>query len=339
MFDFLDAAEQLFRTGRVTENNADFQKVFESKGRLQAVHSKSQLDINNIESVFNALETARILRKFPGLDGFSIEEAIESMKVVIAATLEQLIQFPIKSTQLQPPRPYDRFADLIKHLLNTSEPKHKVAVLTFNYDLAADYALYSAGLGPEYGLGPSVGFGVPLLKLHGSMNWATCNKCQQVVPWHLKDYLNEFRFNFAFDIPQSVILNVGSNLKYFQHCGITDNKKPFIVPPTWNKTDHHEAIRVIWECAAKELSDAENIFLIGYSLPETDAFFRTLYALGTVGPKPLKRIWVFDPDTSGSVRPRFQNLMGPGALDRFKFHQLTFEQAIPIIHAEFPKRQ
>jgi hypothetical protein len=38
----------------------------------------------------------------------------------------------------------------------------------------------------------------------------------------------------------------------------------------------------VWRTAAQHLSEAEHIFIIGYSLPETDQFFRYLYGLGTV---------------------------------------------------------
>jgi len=94
-------------------------------------------------------------------------------------------------------------------------------------------------------------------------------------------------------------------------------------------------ISKVWKEAANELGDAENIFIIGYSLPETDAFFRYLYALGTVGEKPLKRFWVFDPDSTGVVEERFISLLGPGARDRFLFFEKRFSEAIPLIRTAF----
>jgi hypothetical protein len=117
------------------------------------------------------------------------------------------------------------------------------------------------------------------------------------------------------------------------------NKEPLIVPPSWNKVEYQESISQVWSRAAKELEAAEYIFIIGYSLPETDAFFRLLYALGTVGNVPLKKIEVFNPDTSGQVENRFKSLMGPGALSRFNYIPQPFHQAIPTIKSYFPARK
>ena len=52
----------------------------------------------------------------------------------------------------------------------------------------------------------------------------------------------------------------------------------------------------MWAHAATQLAEAENIIVIGYSLPKTDQFFPILYALGTVSKSILKRFSVFDPD-------------------------------------------
>jgi hypothetical protein len=63
------------------------------------------------------------------------------------------------------------------------------------------------------------------------------------------------------------------------------------------------------------LSDAENIFVCGYSLPETDVFFKHLFALGTVGTSFIRRFWVINND--GGVGQRFRAMLGKAALSRF----------------------
>jgi hypothetical protein len=101
---------------------------------------------------------------------------------------------------------------------------------------------------------------------------------------------------------------------------------PTIVPPTWNKTEYAPSIAAVWREAAKQLSDAENIFVCGYSLPETDTFFKHLFALGAVGNKLINRFWVFDPDLG--VAARFRALLGTGASARFQFHLGNFRDMI-----------
>jgi hypothetical protein len=56
MANFLDVSTDLLRANRVGESKVHFERVFTAIGGLQAVHSKAQLDLNNIESIFTALD-------------------------------------------------------------------------------------------------------------------------------------------------------------------------------------------------------------------------------------------------------------------------------------------
>jgi hypothetical protein len=60
MADFLDIAADLRRRGEVKEAQDLFDAVFEGISRLQQVHSKAQLDLHNIESIFASFEMARM---------------------------------------------------------------------------------------------------------------------------------------------------------------------------------------------------------------------------------------------------------------------------------------
>ena len=52
MADFLERARYLYAAGMVEDVRKSFEIVFEAIGDLQPVHSKSQLDLTNIESIF-----------------------------------------------------------------------------------------------------------------------------------------------------------------------------------------------------------------------------------------------------------------------------------------------
>jgi len=89
-----------------------------------------------------------------------------------------------------------------------------------------------------------------------------------------------------------------------------------IVPPTPSKANGHRELPAVWQRAAKRLSEAQNIIVIGYSWPDGDHFFHQLYALGTVGDTILLRFWVFNPDER--VRAKFrEHLLGQQARDCF----------------------
>jgi hypothetical protein len=343
MFDFLDVASDLLRSKKVEDKRAEFQKVFEAIGALQAVHSKAQLDLNNIESIFTVLELGRIIQKVPGLEPAQIPKVIAALKELIVKTLEVTMAYPTRSQHIGVPEPYGAFGKLLSHLYESAFPTQTAAVISFNYDIAADMAMLRAGLGPDYIIErPPGNYSnvVPLLKLHGSLNWATETTTRKIRPLHLTNYFQHYRVN-GFHEDGEVRVPIGSQLlEYFRQHDSTDvEAEPVIVPPSWNKADYHNALSDVWAAAAKHLSEAEQVFIIGYSLPETDSFFRHLYALGSVGTTPLRRIAVFNPDTSGATDARFQALLGPGAIARYEYHPLAFNQAISRIETFFPKRK
>ena len=51
---------------------------------------------------------------------------------------------------------------------------------------------------------------------------------------------------------------------------------PLIVPPSWDKAQFKEILGTIWNEAGREIKEAKRIFIIGYSLPETDLYFKYL---------------------------------------------------------------
>lgn len=342
MANFLDVASRLYRTGDSGDKKSDFERVFRAIGALQSVHSKAQLDLTNIESIFTALEIANVLGKLPGTENGEIPKVIASLKELIVKTLELTIEFPTSKSYIGVPAPYEQFANLLKYLRREAFPEHTTSVITFNYDIAVDMALFRDGLGPDYGIPPASRSHspVPLLKLHGSLNWASREDNGEVYPLLLEQYFTKYSIT-GFEERGSCKVPVGSQLKeYFsKHTDIKVAPEPVIVPPTWNKADHHKALSTVWANAAHQLEEAEYIFIIGYSLPETDAFFRLLYALGTVGKNPLQKLVVYNPDTSGQVDARFKSMLGSGAVARYDYKSKTFSDAIHDIKTYFPKRK
>ena len=62
-----------------------------------------------------------------------------------------------------------------------------------------------------------------------------------------------------------VKLTIRSHLKSFRHGNHKSPSLPMIVPPTWNKSQYHAALSRVWSLAAQELTEAEDIYVIGYS--------------------------------------------------------------------------
>ncbi len=342
MYEFLDTAALLLAQGRVDEHKSQFEQVFRAISALQAVHSKSNLDLQNIESIFTALEVGKVLQKLPGFDVDEIAETIDALKRLIIVTLQTQMEFPFVDGRIVPHYPYGEFADLLLYLKKEAHPARSVSVLTFNYDIATDYALHNRGLSPNYGFsGPQFGDRtVPLLKLHGSINWATDSKTGDVVPLSMQDYFKKFGPQGPFYESKTISIPIGSQLQKYFH-DFTESEvepEPVIVPPVWSKGEYHQLLSEVWAQAAHELSEAQHIFIIGYSMPETDAFFRLLYGLGTAGSVPIRQFVVANPDRTGAVEGRFRDLLGPGALSRFEYWDSPFASVIDLIQSHFPPR-
>jgi hypothetical protein len=349
MNDFLDVAGDLLNSGKVDEKRHHFERVFKAISQLQVVHSKAQLDLYNIESIFTVLELGKVIQKVPGhANNDEIDKTIASLKEVIVKTLEQSMLFPIQNGGLLPPEPYQEFAKLIHYLTTEVNPRQTVSIITFNYDVAADLALANSGMGPNYGItDSSVSEGersrhVDLLKLHGSLNWAVETIFNKIHPFDINSYLNIMNSVFHQSGRSSITVDIGSILEsYFARRAsppICVAPEPLIVPPSWNKSDYHHALSNIWKKAADHLGSASSIFVIGFSLPETDAFFRHLFALGCEGATMLRRIRIFNPDKTGTVDSRFRSLLGTAAISRYEYEPRTFEEAIDIIKRDFAGR-
>jgi hypothetical protein len=364
MGDFLERAQRLLITRKVEDKREHFERVFLAISKLQVVHSKAQLDLNNIESIFTAFELAKIIGHLPGFDSpRKISALIESFKEVIVATLEQTTRFnySAENRDITPQGSYSNLCALIKRLPQTEYIKD-VSVITFNYDLALEFAMFCNSLTPNYMLKdesqPESGKlkSIKLLKLHGSLNWGIVSGKTEVVAFDVSTIKGQViqhhsgRAKFQTlkvgksnrEVPLSadngdIHIPIGSNLKEFMNAwiGIEIKPTPLIVPPTWNKSDYHTAIAPVWKSAAQELLNAQYIYIIGYSLPETDAFFKLLYGLGSVGETIIRKIVVYNPDDSGTVEARFRGMLGTDTLRKMTYKPMKFEEALSDISEQF----
>lgn len=111
-------------------------------------------------------------------------------------------------------------------------------------------------------------YNVKLLKLHGSLNWLQCPKCARL---YVKLYHN---FNGAYIFDK----------KYCRHCeknfsnnkGETNILSTNLITPTFLKNLNNVQNKLVWQNAAIELSEADKIVFLGYSLPHADFEFKQL---------------------------------------------------------------
>lgn len=334
MKDFLKSARTLLENNQVTDADSDFRTVIDAIGQLQGVCAKADLNLQDVESVFAAFEMARLLNRFGSYNDAQIDGLMRAMKVVIARTVEKQLTFGVEGTSATPPPPYREFANLVKHLRQNAHPAKTVSVMTFNYDLGCDFAFYFDRMPVDYALGDNADNGaVPLLKLHGSVNWALCAVCGAAVPWPIPAFFQTNRWRIMAGVG-SANLSVSTKLASLQHNGHSVGTGVLVVPPTWSKSRQYEVLKPVWIRAGRELSEAENIFVIGYSRPLSDEFFRYLFTMGAEGKAVLQRFWVFNPDPL--VEGRFSDLLGSAGKQAFGLYKETFNQGLQTIRREFP---
>lgn len=113
-------------------------------------------------------------------------------------------------------------------------------------------------------------FNMKLLKLHGSMNWLQCPKCQRL---YVKFY-NKHPGGYL------------AHNQYCRHCvsnfktspKLDSKLVPNMIMPTFLKDLNNFQVKLIWQNAGIELAEASKIVFIGYSLPEADFELRQLLA-------------------------------------------------------------
>ncbi len=319
MNNFLDRAEDLLAQDAYQEPE-EIKELFSVITSLNSIQSKANIDLNNIESVLGLLEMSEILKYPINQNELDFRSLQNTYKKMIAETLVHTMKFQLLDTnKISPIGSYVKFVKLLK------DQKEKSAIITFNYDLGIDVALTNERIKFQYYISPD-DKKFPLLKLHGSLNWYQ-DRNDIVTPHYITDFFKNWSFGLL-----NVQMNETTTFSFDEY--ISDyfpnqypNITPFIVPPTWNKTMYHKSISNIWNKASACLSKAKNIFVIGYSLPETDAFFKYLFSLGTNSRTRIRKFCVINPDTNGT-KERYTELLGPQMKERFSYVSKTFEHGL-----------
>lgn len=341
MNEFWDVGRKLWKQGKLDKFNEEFELVEKAQIELKKTQATANLDYTNLESFVTAIEMGKLIDDIPNFSKDELSRLDDAIRNVITATIERTLKFksdPNKSRP-KPPENYEAFTNLILGLIRDAEPNHDISLLTFNYDIGLDYALFHRDLGYSYVVGTNNydETSIKLLKLHGSIHWRA-NKARtdlSIIPF---SYI--LNYDKAHDNEGNIYLTAN---EFFDESQENMEDSPFVAPPSWNKMEYHNALNKIWIESANQLNEAENIFIIGFSLPETDLFVKNLLAYGLTNDKYLERIWLFDPDEA--VRERFEDFLGYAPLNKFDYNPNptksaknrigTFKYAINSIGKEF----
>jgi hypothetical protein len=326
--NFLDYSRQLFDqpfSGLDEIEREHFRRVFDFRREMAQAREKILLDLDDIEQLFGLVEISRRLRATP-------LETRDSTVYLIAKTLQMSIEahgkerarfaihhrreFTSSIFSARPQLPYnqdgeifridayDFFAGLLAGVFDDRQRREfrKDTLVTFNYDLVCEHSLRRFGIEANYGLDPNIFADqrdlvdkerFEILKLHGSTNWGICGRCNKrgvILSQKVTDSPSEFRNRKCPACNESFV--------------------PLLIPPSWDKSGYAEIIAPVWKRAVDELKLATRICIIGYSIPETDAFFKYLITMALAGNHQLYKLIVVDYRAPIYPHPRSLDVVG-----------------------------
>jgi hypothetical protein len=342
--DFLDKSRELMddpSSGLEPFERERFSEVFRFRREMAQAREKVMIDLDNIEELFGLVEMSQRL-------GDDTRQTRDATVYMIAKTLELAIRqpgdrryqvrFDVKPESVgtlasarggnlfqHPPgfAPnmfgcdiYDYFASLASGGFDDPErqPARRNTFITFNYDLILDHALQRLHVQPDYVLDPSLTrvYELPgarqqcvILKLHGSTNWGVCGNCLKeivVLQGKVTDSPRQFRL---------------------ERCGRCGEQRfqPLLIPPSWDKSEYQRIMTRVWARAVAELKSATRICIIGYSMPQSDLFFKYLLTLALSENHGLYKLLVVDKSSSPGLRSANQGSPPPGSLEG-RYHEL-----------------
>ena len=334
-----DSVEWLESKSRSREISA-IENVLDFRLKAAAAACRICLNVDNIEELFSLAAAS------------GSNKLAKDMPLAIAATIDFAKNttpdriFPLHSEDTEKHLPwkresnsrftvpeyvclaYDFYMGLISRFLTKPSPNICDTVITFNYDLLIEDALFNLETPFTYGLpDKSVDYvgsqrcttseiekAIKVLKLHGSLNWSKVNTDRLSIH---PDYSGVFKAGH----------------------------EPLLIPPTWRKNvgGHLEAI---WDEALRALRNATRIIVIGFSMPPVDMYFKYLIAEGLRENISLHKIIFVNPSID-ELRQRALQLFRPELEDQDilqfikattaefffdkKYHQLIHRELRPQI--------
>ncbi len=191
-------------------------------------------------------------------------------------------------------------------------------IVTTNYDACMDQALDNSKVEHSYIIGSQKKEGMPLVKMHGSINWFYCPSCQNV----LIPTIENMRQSIKNNVPYSVT----------GICPIcTGPTKQFIVPPTSYKFLIYPPIVQVWN-AGRDIFEKSKVYvIIGYSFSTGDDYI-TKMLLKAIREDPSKQLIIID--KSADTIEKFREYL---KMHIVSFHDKNFHAFVDSAEIMGPK--
>lgn len=313
------------------------------------------LQLSGLTSTSDYRTVQEYLREHYSIDPLTVEDdSLEQIMAILysdihvrtdkgkaAAAFRGLVRLLNKkiaeTTNYLDPGNKGNFYSLVSNLLKRGVRPKNITIITFNYDLQVEKALfriqstkrwstfgmlfsfpYSYALPeykvskapdsePQFSTGDDDGECIRVLKLHGSLNWFSKHNSPNPTP---RSLLNRNR-----DLTITPRRRPLSNLRY--KGSRRQYTFPVIIPPVINKAAilHNDLVDV-WRQARASLLSASRICVFGYSCPQSDFESANLMRRGIRNNLVLESLSVIDPSTNAFQR--FADLSGLNSLHYYR---------------------
>ncbi len=137
-----------------------------------------------------------------------------------------------------------------------------------------------------------------LIKMHGSVNWFTDTakiKVNAAVEAHPLNNADTDPLDKGFK--QLDVRNRKDRPLSWSGCSIGDGD-PMLMLPTILKPETVPLLKHQWRLAAKAISEADQVWFVGYSFPESDSYMRYFLANSMAKNTRIRHIAIINPDRS-----------------------------------------
>lgn len=321
-----------------SEDKKIFEEAVKVRNELDGYHGRAAFNDRNIEDILSLLS-------FNLLGGKkSDQEKLVWFIKAIARTIELTCNIKhngnLGSIQSDGASVYRHFWHNLFTRFKDSPASFPV-IITFNYDLVLERALFQTLIGIDFYNQHSSPF--PFSGVEICYHYNLLNSLKYKIEY--TDFTSraggEFKRKYGTvlekssdDLPPNNIrieilklhgsLNFPKDRNSLEVSPTVVAENPHILPPVINKwAGKYE--ETMWSAGLKHLREAKNIIIVGYSLPQTDIYMQYFLKAG-VGPNiNLNRVFVFNPvlvtsdKNNDEMRERFGSCFSPQLRERVEF--------------------
>lgn len=242
-----------------------------------------------LEDIYTPIDRCMIdnlaFRNIPPSDLIELRQKINGLVLI-------MLDFKLHLTRTKDSH-IEKFTDFLIELRNQHRKGDPFAILSTNWDMLmddsfrrkippgdgiVDYCCNPSAYDPKEEIIPGLTalemnlYNIKLLKLHGSMNWLQCKRCQRLyITFFEKIAIDEF-------INKPVCRECERNFRN----ELTPDGGTFLssllIMPTLLKDLNNFQLKLIWQNAGIELSEASKIVFMGHSFSMADFELRQLLA-------------------------------------------------------------